>query len=125
MENNELRKLDEWIAAKIFGWQQFREEEHPNRMLWREGEAGSDVWDEPHFYTTDPAAAMEVLEKCAEKQALIGEPVGVARYEKDSGRWTVESNVRDYGDAQYIFSEADTLPLAISKFAREIFKEEK
>ena len=58
---------------------------------------------------TEPAAAMDVLQKCAEKHPVYF-------YKAGNGEWVAENS-------RYV-SRGDTLPLAIAKFARELFKEE-
>lgn len=59
-------------------------------------------------YTTDPAAAMAVLEKCREKESVtIGTLNGKCCVTKSS--WS------------RLFVESDTLPLAICLFAKQLF----
>jgi len=114
MSEKEMRELDEWIATRIFGWQKFREEEFPHRTLWSEGDPGSRVWDEPDFYTTDPAAAMQVLEKCVEfGGVLVTRPF---YHNEKKELWTIRDG--EMGDMTEV---GETLPLAICKFAKELF----
>jgi len=110
MTTQEMRELDAWIAENVFGWQEFREEEYPYRMLWREGEEGSPVWDEPDYYTTDPAAAMEVLKKCADNLWLS---VGFSKQRKTFLCGGILSGEN--------YAEAETLELAICQFAKKLF----
>ena len=107
MNDAELRELDLWIAVNIFGWQTFNEEEYPHRMLWREGDIGSPVWDEPDFYTTDPAAAMEVLKRCSDEWDI---QIGRRMITKE---WFCSSG--------YAYTQAETIELAICQFAKKLF----
>jgi len=66
--------------------------------------------DYPH-YTTDPAAAMAVLERCAEKEAKEFDGVQIDKLE--SG-WIVSTCEVD--------AHAPTLPLAITLFAKKLFE---
>lgn len=103
-----LRELDNWIAVNIFRWQEFREEEYPHRMLWREGEAGSRVWGEPHRYT-EGTHFQELLEKCAEKaEDCVCVWHGIGGFVVGTFDRTTE------------VSEA-TLPLAICKIAKALY----
>ena len=118
MTTQEMRELDEWIAVNLFGWQQFREEEYPHRMFWREGEEGSRVWDGPTSPTTDAAAAMEVLQKCLSvtMDSVYGFDISI---QNRGSRFNVSSWPK-----LGIEVEADTLSTAICLFARELFKED-
>lgn len=133
----ELRELDAWIAEHVMGWKPtfaVRKGDHYYRAgergytsslyesgcyLKEEAEAllvrGEDMSLVPHErpnYTTNPADAMAVLEKCAEKVSL-----GIEISRDDSGEWFVENIGSDSTEAVM----ADTLPLAIAKFARQLF----
>ena len=70
-------------------------------------------------YTTDPAAAMQVLEKCAEMFDKRCDGHG-ACVSLDAGEWAVIESDTCKGARAY----ASTLPLAIALFARGLFKEE-
>src|SRR6185436_7772981 len=109
MNDTELRELDEWIAVHIFGWQKFREEEYPHRMLWREGEPGSPEWDEPDWYSSDPAAAMLVWEACAKR---VGSSEAVY-LQWDDGQWKS-------GVVLGVWCvTADTSEIAVAKLAKQ------
>jgi hypothetical protein len=76
---------------------------------------------ERHFspYTTDPAAAMMVLEKCVENSNM---PVEIDR-KRDSkiGHWRLETGVMSKGLLAIAPHEHNTLPLAICLFAKKLF----
>lgn len=118
MNDTELRELDAWIAIHLFGWIIF-----PTTKEWID--AGSptgwtiEVSDQsPHneiaHYSTNRADAMLVLEKCAKKEtvtievSLDGKQFWIARLD-------TESRNEDFCKV------AETLPLAICRFAKQIF----
>lgn len=95
MNEQELRELDEWIHKHVFGMS-------TKVVGW---------WERPfRSYTTDPAAAMQVLEKCRDKVDRI---LLTAHGNKT---WML------YAYDSYEFGTGETLPEAICKFAREVFK---
>ena len=116
MTTQEMRELDAWISVNLF---QSRE------IVWIECWAEQGSPNEPFanpgcervpHYTTDQAAAMQVLEECLPAIPL-----------------TVEIGVVHFGTTpQYFINRidgeacdrilADTLPLAIALFAKELFK---
>lgn len=65
----------------------------------------------PH-YSTDPAAAMQALEKCCE---LL--PGGVHIKKRDSGDWIVSKRE----DIDPVWEVAETLELAIARFAFKLY----
>jgi len=107
----ELRELDAWIAEHVMGLVR-----HP---CWYTHEHWEGVWRVPDGTkgfnkfrpTTDPAAAMAVLEKCAEVES----PVSVATC-FEAGTWSVF--VGGHWDEK---RSAETLPLAICLFAKALF----
>lgn len=113
MTDKQLRELKECIWTKVLGWSKWREEEYPHRLGWAkdngEGEKRLDAdMDDP---TTDPGAAMAVLEKCGEKETIT---LGVLK-----GKWCVTK-----ATWSGLFVEAETLPIAICLFARKLFGKE-
>ena len=114
--DTELRELDAWIAVNVFGAtaaldRGFACRDGDDRHTVRfSKEAG---WTVCPLYTTDPAAAMSVLEKCVEKE---NDGVVCGRLRE---KWCATRNGWGGG-----FHEAQTLPLAICLFARELFKED-
>lgn len=138
MSDKKLRELDAWIAINLFGfiwakdtaedWQRsgggFKKGTRCLRdKLWKDQgwiksngkEPISPRWDhDVEHYSTDPAAAMQVLEKCAEH--LAG---GVYIRKGKRGDWSVCK----YEDIEPRWATAPTLPLAIAQFARQLFPE--
>jgi hypothetical protein len=124
MTDKELRELDVEIAIKVFGykWALFSDgisqlEPHTSKWIerhggkWVDSPSGElDTVGAPH-YTTDPAAAMAVLEKCAEKCCLTMEMIYY-----DGPHWRIY--VEDIDGAAY----APTLPLAIALFAKKLYE---
>jgi hypothetical protein len=71
------------------------------------------------LYTTDPAAAMEVLKKCAEHSDM---PIEIDRKrDKKTGQWRVETGVVSQGLVAISPHENNTLELAICLFAKSLF----
>lgn len=125
MTPKELRDLDAWIAEYVMGG------EWPNKsqlilngeLVFRR-ERGSLIaigYPKPSFApTTDPAAAMQVLEKCATSNA-VGVQGNVEIYqEPEGGKWAVCFNAA-YQDKCVEPVFAETLPLAIALFAQKLF----
>lgn len=111
MKPEELRKLDCWICHHVFGRKDVK---------FTSDVGGGAEWDSdkphPRYYTTDRAAAMLVLEACAQELEIqdLEETVSIACY---GPYWVVEKtnctpNLRE---------EAPTLPLAIARFAKNMF----
>lgn len=106
MNEKELRELDAWIAENIFNI--------PRDLISINGpipsKAGNYMVREIDHYSTDPAAAMEVLKKCYEiADVTTGYHAGYKRYFAKSGRKLIESK---------------TIELAICLLAQELFKKE-
>jgi len=96
MSEKQLRELDAFIAEHVFGFDM----------------AETSV-DDIERYTTDPAAAMMVLEKCCERT--------------EDGRVIVRMGGNKWiatGSNTSIYCVAETLPLAICLFAKELFAKE-
>ncbi len=101
LNEKELNELDEWIAINVMGLKL-----NANGMI--------ETWPDPkrpelrddlcvQNYTTDKAAAMEVLEKCCEKEVVRIDGKAIVL---DDGGWI----------------EGDTLQLSICLFAKELFQ---
>jgi hypothetical protein len=78
----------------------------------------------PHFkwpsYTTDPAAAMEVLKKCAENQHVV--TIEYAKNHLGNWQWMVAKlHCYSSGYSEDFCTCAETLELAICQFARKLF----
>lgn len=112
MDEAELRKIDGEIARRLFGWKS----SPLGNMDWQMvppfpfGD-GSKVECCPRF-TTNPADAMAVLKRCAEK---VGDFAVCVSF--DGSTWTVTHS--DKYDAPR--AEAPTLETAICKFALKLF----
>ena len=122
----ELRELDAWIAEHVMGWRrvQSAESHRTEEIVSRVEGDGLCSFNEPwqpqpggvffqqwrYFIpTTDPAAAMMVLEKCAKKQAVN------VWYSTVHKQWAAADSGCFH--TQY----AETLPLAICMFAKKLY----
>ena len=124
----EHQELNCWIAEYVMGWKMHDFTLHP--IKGREMLAG--IWwispdkiaasaDCPKF-TTDPAAAMEVLKKCAEKSNEI-DPSSFVATGVFYKVFLVIMIYHDGETAKYLHeSQAETPELAICLFARKLFK---
>lgn len=125
-EELKLRESEAWLAEHLFGWTDIElyrpppEEEdrdgrrfHPPAFFraMRDG-----FWREVPHYSTDPAAALEVLEKCAEK-IKARDAVAICQLDGTEGWRVTNANMID----SKISAEALALPLAIAKFAKQLF----
>jgi len=79
-----------------------------------------DLYDYP-FYTTDPAAAFALLEKCAEKTC-----VEIRKQVHAENKWAVWEDGRstELNTAGLEGGLSDSLPLSICLFAQQLFKPE-
>ena len=118
MTTQELREMDAWIAEHVMGLTVTVKESKtlPGIMTVGQTRGGIDL-GLPN-YTTDPAAAMEVLQKCAEKIRDTELAVEVYAPTRSEPSWFVLDSEGS------ISGIAPTLPLAICLFARELFKED-
>jgi len=114
----ELRELDAWIAEHVT-CEKYPIGEHNSGISKHYLDDGKNVvrtvegkWTAAlPSYTTDPAAAMMVLEKCAEKEGQ--ENFDGVQIDKTEHGWIVSTCKMD--------SDAETLPLAICLFAKKLF----
>lgn len=127
MSDKELRELDAWIAEHVFEWQrQSFDNGHAKHNLlvrdkfrtdkfvkhgWIDGNKLVETFPK---YTTDPAAAMLVLEKCCEIDGMDA----IVEIAKTTTSWRVFN--RDKSKDQCT-TFANTLPLAICLFAKKLF----
>ena len=113
--DKELRDLDAELAVKVMGWQ---DDVKRSGYYYEETLAGPPRAISCHEWqpTVDPAAAMEVLKKCAEK---ISPDEAVIEIAFSDGTWTVNHHFH-----YYIEGEAKTLETAIARFARKLFGQE-
>lgn len=103
-----MRELDAWIAEHVFVWQYKMTGSDPveDGECWF-SESGKFPCELP-YYTTDPAAAMVVLEKCTQKDS-----VGIWRVSH------IEFVVKNHRES--VRATSETLPLAICLFAKQLF----
>ncbi len=108
MTETEMRELDAWIAEHVIGWSYEVTGSDPTEdgYCWFD-ENRKFPCELPH-YSTDPAAAMQVLEKCAERSAIM--------IIKDDGCVVAQIN------GKRLTADGPTLPLAICQFARKLFE---
>lgn len=118
-ETESLRELDAWIAVNLFGKKAISKD-GPPPTKGVEDDYFVKEWVDisgslPH-YSTDPAAAMEVLKKCAQKLYDEGQEETVS-VGLDAPYFVVEKTncVPD------LRVEAPTLETAICKFAKKLF----
>lgn len=106
MNDIELRELDAWIAFHVTS---VTTELVKIRKV--------DISFFPH-YTTDPAAAMQVLEKCAKNRAIVVnmEPNGKCQV-AEAKRGTL--GLITFG----MTVTCDTMPQAICWFAKQLFSQ--
>lgn len=117
-ELRELRELDAWIAEHVMGWHWLVNSSKTRFIREFDGDraAGSEPlwihWDETlPRPTTDPAAAMLVLEKCmtySANQFIYWQRGG--NHIVSMQHWNGDSSI-----------ESDTLPIAICLFAKALF----
>jgi Phage ABA sandwich domain len=120
MTTQEMRELDVWIAEHVMEWREVNcLRDFCSGSFLRNAdcdclafECQTGTWKP----TTDPAAAMAVLEKCAEK--LRGMDISIRRRTVIGTGWLITWS-GDYHNAS-----EETLPQTICAFARELFKEE-
>ena len=110
MNTKEMRELDAWIAGHVMGLKRVTFNTFWNSGLGAWECQGPTGMQSVHHYTTDPAAAMKVLEKCAESAQLT---ICIGKTEGGFKLW-----LPNRFDSAI---EAPTLPLAICLFARKLF----
>ena len=115
MSDKEMRELDAWIAVNLFG-----AKEIVWIGCWAELGSPNEPFSNPGCervpnYTTDPAAALAVLQKCAEK--VERDDISIClRY----GAWIVS----EWSDRKLEIESHVSLAHCICLFARELFKED-
>lgn len=120
MTDKEMRELDAWIAEHVMGWRL-----STRGGSWRSTDPG---WidsenelqriQENWKPSTDPAAALEVLKKCADKSDM---PIEIDRKRDNGGPWRVETGVLSQGLVAIAPRDQNTLELAICLFAKKLF----
>lgn len=105
------RELDALVAEKVMGWEPgpggihlFPPKDEPNRKRFTRWNGEARVTEIPH-YSTDIAAAWEVVEKLGHKFQM---------FLNTRGKWT-EADFVHWPDnlKGYVAASADTAPLAI------------
>jgi len=112
MTEKELRELDSRISEHVFGLTY-------SNFNFCDSKTGAFVrCDLPH-YTTDPAAAMRVLERCAENLYAMGDSERVQILGSPGDGWVVFAS-----DSKGKTWEADSmsLPLSVCLFAKKLFE---
>lgn len=116
MSQTELRELDAWIGVNVFGKKEISQGDPPPN---RGTEDDYFVKQFIHFsrslphYSTDPAGAIAVLEKCARKVDQISITQCLDMWGVCEGNGNNEAPVSE--------GTAKTLPLAICLFAKSLF----
>jgi Phage ABA sandwich domain len=142
--NDELREFNAWIAENVMGLppeyvvmkrglfyrpddkgythkmseagrytlEQAKEREYPHDdpVTYKPWECSN--------YTTDPAAAMQVLKKCVE---MRGE---VKIFKAGDGEWVCRKPIGSGYNSTLHIATATTLELAICRFARKLFEKQ-
>jgi len=91
------KELDKWIAVNVMGWNE-------DYLIKNKHNVSK--------YTTDPAAAMEVLKKCLNKSLI--EIVAIA-----DGSYYISQSFEFHDEP--IFINESTLELGICLFAKKLF----
>jgi len=114
----ELRELDAWIAENVMG---------VIIVKVRCRDKSEVICPDVKRYTTDPAAAMEVLKKCGYKIQGRDYPRGFGHYfvrvyfAEIAHEWCVCLG-NEKSDSS-IYGQAETLEIAICLFAKKLFTE--
>lgn len=130
MNEKEMRELDAWIAEHVMGWHKV-ETHWDNKSLCSVCGKGfgarhkhyvpdfhSSITGSVPRYTTDPAAAMEVLKRCAEK--LCEENAVQIQYGLNTTyKWYVATVLKPNG--RNICIESDTPETGLCLFAKALF----
>ena len=114
MTATELRQLDAWIAENVMGNQQRKIRVTDGRKLVRYEFLKVGTNEICPEYTTDPAAAMEVLKKCCEAMA-----VNVEIWKAGNGEWVCR--MVSGRNSRNCVGTANTIELAICLFAKKLF----
>lgn len=116
MNEKELRELDAWIAEHVMGWRgiEWFQPDSP-RLADRQPKGFyrsvvNGVCVAIPAYTTSPADAMMVLERCQKHGTTLALNLG------SSGQYWVSDC-----DKKARYAVAETLPLAIALFAKKLF----
>jgi len=115
MTIKQLRELDAWIAEHVMGWKQSNSDFC--QLVTQSGEQVGEPVCDPWSPTTNPAAAMAVWQSCLEKVSTKSIETYIGVDESPEYRPVVCITMKEMKNTVM----ADTLPLAICLFAKEIF----
>lgn len=125
-DEQKLRELDAWIAEHVMGWHGINCGGIEPLGFPESVQSRAPMYNEIVLrYTTDPAAAMEVLEKCQSRMDCEDIALGEC-----CGSWSAYSIFRENKGVIgriHVFvlpPEKLTLPLAIALFAKQLFSKE-
>lgn len=125
MTEREMRELDEWIAVHVMGWHKFEANSINHGICDNCGKSlgaqHKHYFPEFHsvktgsipFYTTDPAAAMDVLDACFKR--VGGMIIHIAKT-SEYMMWC--------GDNWELRVKAETKERAICQFAKQLFEKQ-
>ena len=116
MKTDELRELEVWIGEHIFGGE-ITKTPHLATDVYMQTESDRRLMMSPYpvpRYTTDRAAAMEVLEKCCDKIGILE----LGRVKVKPFNFCIRATYVPELDV-----EAETLPLAICLFAKKLYED--
>lgn len=132
VSENELRELDAWIAEYVLGYVWLPDHGRSGKFYLYDKPTPLDLKESKHglspiehgvhhrvpSFTTDAAEALKVLEKCVFAIPTHHEiKIGMAR----NGSFLVSVQYDDFEPNSHKDSNADTLPLAICLFAKQLF----
>lgn len=118
MNATELRELDAWIAEHVMGLVPYKNGITEASKNWWIDKSKDEI-KQKFNPTTDPAAAMEVLKKCAEKMEEEYDDSRSIAINKE--RLTEIWFVSETDVANGISESAKTPELAICLFAKKLF----
>lgn len=113
MTTDEMRELDAWIAENVFGMDiRTLERRYFGKKKWDSTIIGKTGHFILPYYTTEPAAAFEVLKKCQLKAGVLIRQFG--------DNYSVCATNND-GETLHSCFTSTTLELAICMFAKQLF----
>lgn len=149
MNDKEMRELDAWVAEHVMGlppcyvvikrglFYRLGDRGYTSKMSeagrytleeakareWRHDEQVTYAPWQCEKYTTDPAAAMLVLEKCVARCILSRAEIGIGEYSDLDGFQGFKVHAFCFSSQKVEASSvAETLPLAICLFAKKLFQ---
>ncbi len=120
MTEKQLRELDAWIAEYVFGWSDIKMENAPNEVSSLKppfGRSPVGYSQLPHF-STFRMDAMLVLERCVQE---ISWNRIVSIGTTSDGDYFINYSDSEPNSEAFCACEAETLPLAICLFAKQLF----